>query len=142
MSEALDALILDTHVWFWLATGDSELVRKPEIKEILAKFDKLQCCISAITPWEIAMLEAKQRILLRSDCLTWLRESMRKTRIKVVPLNTEISVESTYLPGEFHGDPADRIIVATARHTGLTLLTRDQRIIEYGTAGFVSVLEA
>lgn len=87
------------------------------------------------------MLEAKQRILLKSDCLSWLKESIHKTRVQIIPLSPEISVEATHLPGDFHGDPADRIIVATARHIGGTLLTRDQGILEYGAKGFVAVKE-
>jgi len=141
MSEAPSALIFDTHVWFWLATGDATLLRRPDIEKIVAEHEGYQWCISAITPWEIGMLEAKQRIALTSDCLIWLRESIRRTHIRIVPLSPEIAVESTHLPGAFHGDPADRIIVATARHMGCGLLTRDRQILEYGAAGFVSVLE-
>ena len=132
--------VLDTHIWFWLATGDPELIRSREVKSLLAKLPELDIHISAITPWEIGMLEAKQRLVLKCDCLSWLSESICKTGVRIVPLTTDISVEATHLPGRFHGDPADRIIVASARHINARLLTRDQRIIDYATEGYVDVL--
>jgi predicted nucleic acid-binding protein len=62
--------------------------------------------------------------------------------VRLAPLSPAIAVESTRLPGDFHRDPADRFIVATARELGATLVTRDERILRYGAEGFVQVLDA
>ena len=140
MMERSIPIVLDTHVWFWLAVGDPRLAEKETIKSLLDGFSEFEVHISAITPWEIGMLEAEQRIVLKCDCLTWLTESICKTGVRIIPLTTEISVEATHLPGSFHGDPADRIIVASTRQTGGRLLTRDQQIIEYGAQGYLDVL--
>ena len=140
MTETPVPLLLDTHIWFWLAIGDPKLIKRKEIKSLLARISEFEIHISAITPWEIGMLEAKQRLVLNCDCLNWLTDSICKTGVRVVPLTTEISVESTHLPGQFRGDPADRIIVASARHLGARLLTRDRRILDYAAEGFVDVL--
>ena len=134
-------VIFDTHVWFWLAIGDSELVQSSTMKRLIDELHRYQLNISAITHWEISMLEAKGRITLKLDCLNWLSESIRKTKIHVVDLTPEISVTSNRLPGNFHGDPADRIIVATARLINGILLTRDDRILRYGSEGFVDTLK-
>lgn len=87
------------------------------------------------------MLESKGRVRLASDCLTWVRTALEAPGTRLVPLSPEIAVASAHLPGEFHGDPADRILVATARIHALTLVTRDERILAYGRAGFVAVLD-
>ena len=140
MMETSVPLVLDTHIWFWLATGDPELIKRKGIKSLLAKISEFEIHISAITPWEIGMLEAKQRLVLRCDCLNWLTESICKTGVRIIPLTTEISVEATHLPGRFHGDPADRIIVASARQISASLLTRDRQIIDYAAEGYIDVL--
>lgn len=86
------------------------------------------------------MLDAKGRIRLAKDCLAWVREALGAPGVSLVPLTPEIAVESSRLPGEFHGDPADRILVATARLLGAALLTRDERILAYGKRKHVSVM--
>ncbi len=86
------------------------------------------------------MLEAKGRIRLSKDCLAWVQEALSAPGTSLVPLTPEIAVESSRLPGKFHGDPADRILVATARLLGATLLTRDERILAYGKGKLVSVM--
>jgi len=98
--------------------------------------------VSAISVWEVAMLEAKGRIRLSKDCLSWVNEALRAPGLALVPLTPEIAVESSRLPGAFHGDPADRILVATARRQGAILLTRDEKILSYGKAKHLSVMAA
>ena len=86
------------------------------------------------------MLEAKGRIRLAKDCLAWVHDALTSPGISLVPLTPEIAVESSRLPGTFHGDPADRILVATARLLGATLLTRDAKILTYGKGYRVSTM--
>jgi PIN domain nuclease of toxin-antitoxin system len=96
--------------------------------------------VSVISVWEVAMLEAKGRIRLSKDCLSWVNEALRAPGLGLIPLTPEIAVDSSRLPGVFHGDPADRILVATARRQGAILLTRDEKILSYGKAKHLSVM--
>jgi PIN domain nuclease of toxin-antitoxin system len=92
--------------------------------------------------WELAMLVSKGRVTLQTPLLDWVREALRTPGLSLVPLTPEIAVESTRLPGNFHGDPADRIIVASARETGSTIVTRDRLILAYGKQAFVRTISA
>jgi len=88
--------------------------------------------ISAITLWEIAMLAARGRIEMTGPADVWLEEIERHPLIEVLPLTARIAAESVRLGPDFHNDPADRIIVATARIHGLPLMTADERIRKWG----------
>ena len=88
------------------------------------------------------MLESKGRLMLQLPVIDWVQEALRLPGLTLVSLTPEISVESTRLPGSFHGDPADRIIAATARHTAATVMTADRQILEYGARGFVRTMSA
>lgn len=134
----INAIMLDTHVWFWIATGDETVLKKPKVKELIMSLHKYPLLLASISLWEISMLESKGRIHLKTDSSSWLRESVRKTKVKIIPIIPEIAADSTTLPGNFHGDPADRLIVAAARNTNALLLTRDKKIIDYGKKGYVN----
>jgi PIN domain nuclease of toxin-antitoxin system len=88
------------------------------------------------------MLEAKGRILFDEDCGEWVRCALAAPGLSLFPLTPEIAIASTRLPGSLHGDPADRLIVATARCCGATLITADGAILAYGKAGHVRILAA
>ena len=88
------------------------------------------------------MLEAKGRIRLNKRCLDWLQESLGAPGVHLLPPTPEIAVESSRLPGNFHGDPADRILAATARLLEATFLTKDLKLLEYGNQGFFTVMSA
>jgi PIN domain nuclease of toxin-antitoxin system len=132
-------LLLDTHVWLWLVSG-AEPLRRSVLSAVEGAARRGRIRVSAISVWEVAMLEAKGRIRLAKDCLAWVQEALSAPGASLVPLTPEIAVESSRLPGDFHGDPADRILVATARLLGATLLTRDERILAYGKGKLVSVM--
>ena len=91
--------------------------------------------VSAITPWEIGVLVAKGRIDLHQDTMGWVRTALALPGVKLAPLEPEIAVESTRLPWEMHADPADRIMVATARHLGAMLVTADGALLEMARQG-------
>lgn len=78
------------------------------------------------------MLDSKSRILLRQDCNQWIRKGLSAPGVILQPLTPEIAVDSTRLPDEFHSDPADRILVATARYLNAPLVTADSAILAYG----------
>jgi PIN domain nuclease of toxin-antitoxin system len=105
-----------------------------------AREDRL--AVSAITPWEIALLASKKRIDLQKDALVWIQEALAKPGMTLVALAPEIAVESTRLPFEMHPDPADRILVATARHLGATLVTADASLLRFAKKGYFRALDA
>jgi PIN domain nuclease of toxin-antitoxin system len=137
----VSAVLLDTHVLVWLLNGERRLsAAAVTAVEQAAHEDKV--FVSAITPWEIAMLVARGRLLLTRDVQDWIDDALRQPGVALAPLEPAIAVASTRLPGPIHGDPADRLIVATARHLDVTLVTADDRLLSYGGAGHVRVLNA
>jgi PIN domain nuclease of toxin-antitoxin system len=131
-------LLLDTHVWVWHVRGDQRGIAFRESIDQAGEVGDL--ALSAISVWEVAMLAAKGRLHLDGGCLEWARDAMSRSRAVLTPLSPEVAVESTHLPGDFHSDPADQIIVATARIHNATLVTRDAGILAYAQKGFVKVL--
>lgn len=98
--------------------------------------------VSVISVWEVGLLDSKGRISLSMDCDIWIKAALATPGMELAPLTPSIAILSTRLPGEFHGDPADRILVATARIEGARLLTKDRQILDYGRKNYVSVLSA
>jgi len=134
-------ILLDTHIWIWMINGDHTLT--PKSRTLINKSaEKGEVYISTISTWEVSMLEARQKITLGKPCLDWIKTSLKLTGIKAISLSPEIAVESCQLPNNFHGDPADRIIVATARLHDLTVVTRDKKIIKYGQDKYVRTIKA
>lgn len=134
-------ILLDTHVLVWVVEDDARLGKKARaIIEECTRDSRI--LISAITPWEIAMLTEKGRLVLRDDVKRWLDRVLVLPGLSLAALEPQISVGSVRLPGVFHADPADRIIVATARFHQVPLLTADQAILDYGIQGHLSVISA
>lgn len=134
-------LLLDTHIWLWLISGNLSLPVQAR-KFVETAKSETNIYVSAISCWEIAMLEAKGRIILGMPCLEWINASMKLTSLEISPITPEVAVESCKLPENFHGDPADRLIVATARVHNLTLVTHDNNILQYGAQKHVSIYRA
>lgn len=132
-------LLLDTHIWLWLLNGETARLSESCLAAI---HSAKQLNVSAISIWEVGMLEAKGRIQLQKTCLDWVREALKAPKLKLLPLTPEIAIESSRLPGMLHGDPADRILAATSRLTGASLVTKDYQLIMYGQQSFISVVEA
>ena len=134
-------LLLDTHVLLWAVLNEPRLGRRAaKTINVASRQDRL--AVSAITPWEIGLLESRKRIALQKDVLEWIRDALAKPGISLVPLEPEIAVTSTRLPFEMHSDPADRILVATARHLGATLVTADQALLEAAKRGSFLAMDA
>jgi PIN domain nuclease of toxin-antitoxin system len=87
--------------------------------------------ISSMTVWEVAMLSARKKVPLQITVDAWLDQIQAIPTLHILPASPKILVESTRISGEFHKDPADRIIVATARDAALPLLTTDLAILAY-----------
>ena len=136
----MNNLLLDTHVLIWLMNGDSKLSTKTQ--ELIEQARKLgSISIAAISVWEVAMLEQKNRIVLNKPCFEWIKDTLR-FGIRLVPLIPEIAIESCHLPGYLAADPADRIIIATARIESLCLVTSDEKMLQYGAQNLVSFRNA
>jgi len=122
-------ILLDTHTWIWSHSETTLL--SDNVLELIQKTQPDQRAIASISIWEFAMMTSKGRIAVRIDPKLWLSNATRMGGLRVMELTAEIAMDSCSLPGEFHRDPADRIIVATARTHNLTLLTKDRKILEY-----------
>jgi PIN domain nuclease of toxin-antitoxin system len=98
--------------------------------------------VSVISAWEIGMLEVRGRLRFNIPCQEWVELAFGLPGLSLMPLTPSICVRSSRLPGDFHGDPADRLIVATARELGAVLLTRDEPILQYAALGHLRALAA
>ena len=134
-----DPLLLDTHYWIWLQAGPGRELTPKIVRMIEQAAARGNVLLSVISVWELGVLEAKGRVRLQLPCEQWVREALATPGLSLAPMTPEIALESSRLPGSFHGDPADRIIVATARSLGARLLTRDEKMIEYGRQRHVAV---
>lgn len=137
----MSMVLLDTHVWVWLLSG-SQKINQKALKAVERSLSSEAVLLSAISTWEVAMLVSKGRLTLDRDVGEWVQAAVSVPGIRVEPITPEIAVASTRLPGVIHPDPADRLIAATARHLGAVLITDDQLLLDYGTAGHIKVLKA
>jgi PIN domain nuclease of toxin-antitoxin system len=137
----VNALLLDTHIWLWYAEGVTERLPPASIKILDDARKKDGLLVSAISVWEIGAQSAKGRIQLSIPLRDWVAKALDVPGIHLTPLDAVTAAESTLLPGNVHGDPADRFLIATARTHGVVLATRDEQIIEYGRLGFLRVVE-
>lgn len=121
--------LLDTHTWIWWNSRPTSLSHKV-LKLIQdGKYDEL--LLSAISVWEFAKLLEKKRLTLSCDGRLWIEKALEIPKLRLVELSPEISWNSTQLPRPFHEDPADQLIVATARVENATILTADHLIQKY-----------
>ena len=125
-------IVLDTHALLWWAGGEiRELSTNAQAAIRREQKNHASILVSCISAWEIAMLVARGRLALSMDVAAWLAMAARIEGLRFVPVDNPIALESVNLPGSFHPDPADRIIVATARKHAASLITRDEKILAY-----------
>lgn len=135
-------LLLDTHVWFWVMEHAPDRLSSGALDEIDAAASNGLLFVSAISVWEIAMLEARNRIHVSHPLTEWVHEALHAPGVRLLELSPASAIESTRLPGSPHGDPADRILMASARVSGARLATCDTAILEYARSGYLTVLDA
>ena len=121
--------LLDTNVWLWMVEEPSHIPAK--MKDTVNNADNYPFFLSAISVWEVAKNVSLGKLGLSVPIQDWIDKATNETYIHILPLSVQVSVESTQLPGKFHKDPADQIIVATARHHNLIILTADRLIQSY-----------
>jgi len=124
-------IVLDTHVLIWWVDGSGQLSQKAHEAIQREYVDGGQIMLSAVTAWEIAMLVAKGRLALTMDIDNWLKTVATIKGVEFSSIDINVAVQSVRLPGEFHSDPADRFIVALARHHSAPLVTADTKIQSY-----------
>lgn len=133
--------VLDTHVWIWMVEGDRTMLSPSAVDAIEEAGKQGAVRVSAISVWEVAMLEQRGRISLSRPIDDWVDAALAAPGVQLLPLSPEIAIESTRLPGAPHGDPADRILVASARIVGGRLATCDREILAYARGGQLAVLD-
>jgi PIN domain nuclease of toxin-antitoxin system len=122
-------IVLDTHIWVWWVHG-SDRLSQTQLEALETNEDGV-IGVSAISLWEIAKLVENGRLELPVSLEKWFAQALNYPGVQIIELTPEIAVESTRLPGEFHRDPADQIIVATARVMKCKLVTSDEKILNY-----------
>jgi PIN domain nuclease of toxin-antitoxin system len=128
-------VLLDTHVWLWWLLG-SDRIAKKERQELDRLASRGALRIAAVSLWEVQMLHEKGRLALNPPFDIWLREAAGADVVQVMPLDIEVVIALNNLPRSFHGDPADRLIVATSRAHKFPLATHDAAIRKSRVATF------
>jgi PIN domain nuclease of toxin-antitoxin system len=121
-------LLLDTHVWIWSQENPDLL--PPQTREAINDRSN-GCAVSVISELEIARLAQRKQIELDRGVEEWIDKSIAVLGAHEIELSRVIAVEAYRLPGEFHRDPADRVLVATARLFGMTLVSADRQLLRY-----------
>jgi PIN domain nuclease of toxin-antitoxin system len=135
----LRPLLLDTHVWLWLAAGTGPLSSGArEAIGIAASAGALRVAIISI--WEIALLASRNRITLGKPTTEWVEQALLAPGLSLEPLSPSVAIESCHLPEGFRSDPADQFLVATARVMNAALMTRDRRILDYAARGHLTAI--
>ncbi|HRG16622.1 MAG TPA: type II toxin-antitoxin system VapC family toxin [Pseudomonadota bacterium] len=124
-------IVLDTHVLLWWASGEHTRLSAAAARAIASEQEGGRILVSSISAWELAMLVERGRVALSIDTEQWLALAANVESLQFVPVDNDIAVKSVNLPGEFHKDPADRIVVATARRFAAPLVTADEKILAY-----------
>jgi len=122
-------ILLDTHIWIWSVQGDPRL--RDGQSELIRKHETSRIGISAISLWEVAKAVELGRLELPVPIEDWFESALSAPGIEILPLTPRIAVWSTQLPGDFHKDPFDQLIVATARVHDIPLVTADTQILKY-----------
>lgn len=134
----LAVILLDTHVWVWWVQNDPRMGTCTSLLDAARPAD---VAVSAVSCWEVAVLHARGRLVLDGSLDEWLEAALQDAAVSVVNLTPAIAVESVRLPGEFHRDPADRMLVATSRILGCRLLTEDRKILDYAHVDALDLTE-
>jgi len=122
-------ILLDTHVWVWWLTGHARMT--PTLLKHLQAHQPSGLGVSVISCWEVGKLVENGKLTLSVPVDQWVKQGLAFPGIRLLELTPDIAVASTQLPQPFHRDPADQIIVATARHHNVPILTTDARILAY-----------
>ena len=136
--ESPEVILLDTCALLWTVNGD------PVSSEALDAINKSgnagELFLSPVSAWEIGILAQRGEVSLGVSAENYISRTFTRPGIQIAGLTPEIAVRASYLPGQFHSDPADRLLISTAILMGLTLVTRDREILRYAGRGYCSAL--
>ena len=135
-------LLLDTHVWIWLMEGSVGRLSPAVVRAIEEAAAEGRVRIHPLSVWELGMLVRKGRLSLAGPVERWVEEALAVEGLTLTPLTAAMALEAAAIPDPFPGDPVDRMLVATARLLGATLVAADRRILEGAEGAGVGVLEA
>jgi PIN domain nuclease of toxin-antitoxin system len=139
MNETSPPLLLDTHTAIWLT--ENQPIASTAVEAIDAAYQAgATLFVSAITAWEVGLLVSRNRLSMVAKPERWFQRLLAIPGVRLADLSPDILIASSFLPGETPRDPADRIILATARDLGATLVTRDRVLLKYGEYGQVSTI--
>jgi PIN domain nuclease of toxin-antitoxin system len=133
------SLLLDTHAAIWITDGQPLAATAVEAINA-AHHTRNTVFVSAITAWEIGLLVSRNRLSLVAQPARWFQRLLAIPGVRLADLSPDILIASSFLPGNPPRDPADRILLATARDLGATLITRDRWLLKYGEEGQVSTI--
>jgi PIN domain nuclease of toxin-antitoxin system len=134
----MNGYLLDTHAWLWAQRGDRRRFPDMFARELEERQSRGEVCISSISILEIARLVAFNKYDLTMPVEDFVAEAMADGGLRLLDLSPRILIESTRLPGTIHRDPSDRLLIATAREHGLTLVTSDKNILHYAKQGHLN----
>ena len=133
-----NAVLLDTNAIIWLV---SEAPMAPDsVDTIRRAADAGQLLVSPISAWEIGLLAMSGGLEFRPTPQAWFAQMLEMPSVRLTPLTPEAAIDSAFLPGNFHRDPADRLLIATARRLAATIVTRDRQILAYAAEGHVGAI--
>ena len=124
-------IVLDTHVLVWWVTANPALSTQARAAIEYEQTNRGEIIVSTISAWEIALLVQREKLVLSMDVSEWLATVAAIESVRFVAVDVETATKSVVLPGAFHKDPADRMIVAMARILAVPLITADQKIRDY-----------
>ncbi len=133
-------MLLDTCAAIWV--GNRDYIAPAALQAVRAAAGRAELLVSPITGWEIGlatMRRGKPLILLPTPQV-WLADLLARPGVRLALLQPEVALSASYLPGQLHADPADRLLIATARDLKVPLVTRDERILAYATQGHVQAI--
>lgn len=137
----MSGFLLDTHQWIWFQNGDAAKLKPATVRQFIELQKRGELVVSAVSIWEIALAVSKKRLFLGLSVEDWVQQGLADDGLQLLPITPGILIESTRLPGYPYGDHGDRMLIATAREQNFTLVTRDDKILEYGKQGHVKVLK-
>jgi PIN domain nuclease of toxin-antitoxin system len=133
-------VLLDTCAIIWMV--QEEPMASAALSAIRRAAAAGSLLVSPVSAWEVGLLATRRRqpLTFRPTPVTWIERLLARPGIRPVPLSHRVAVSAASLPGELHGDPADRLLIATARELGVPLVTRDRRILCYAGEGHVDAI--
>ena len=135
----MSGFLLDTHTWLWVQRGETIRLSAALVRDLEEQQRLGGVYVSAISILEIARLVADGRYLVATSVEDFVATGTADGGVQLLELSSSILIESTRLPGKIHRDPSDRLLCATARAFGLTLVTQDRGMLDYAKQGHLKV---